>query len=329
MGLSRFKTRRSITILASSLGVALLVYFGVCWQVLNLLMTPERKSRPIPTAAEINVNEIRPVPFKSLTDDITLQGWFMPHHGASNQGNRAVILLHGVHSTAWNCINRDVAKAYFEAGFSVFLYDLRGHGRSEGNYLGLGLLERGDVRAAVDLLLAQGFRPGEIGIHGSSYGAGVTLLAVEDIEEIGAVISDSAFAAMSDVVGGELNRQTGAPPAVSRLLMPGLKLIGQIQYSVDISQSTPEQSIKQIVPRPILLIHGDQDEVIPYSHAERLQQAAGPETELWRLSSVKHVEGVRSIPDCEIAPTRDEFLTKITEFFDTHLGEDKSQTARL
>lgn len=314
------KVTPAIVAVAASFGVSLILYFGVSWHILNLLITPERQQGAVPTAASLGVSEVRPVLFNSLTDETVLQGWFIP-----NQGNRAIILLHGLHSRAWGCHTTDLVQAYSNAGFAVFTFDLRGHGLSGGEHLGLGLLEKGDVRASVDFLLEQGFRPSEIGIHGTSYGGATTLLALEGISEVAAVVSDSAFADMRDVVGGELERQTGLPKVASQLLMPGLRLLGKIQYSVDIARSAPERSIGQISPRPILLIHGDRDEVIPYNHAQRLKQSAGSNTELWTLPT-KHTEGVRLGNSCELAPTRDAFLSKVTLFFDTHLATAQATT---
>ena len=306
--------RRIFIAIASGFVIVLMLYIGVCWLILSVLITPERKRGPIPTANELGVAEIRSMYFKSAEDEIRLRGWLVP-----TQGNRAIVLVHGLHSYAWDCQTPDIVQAYAAADFSVFLFDLRGHGDSGGNSVGLGLLESGDVRAAVDLLLEQGFHSGRIGIHGASYGAATALLAAEQIEEVGAVIADSAFADMRDVIGGELERQTGLPAVFSQILTPGLRILGLRLYSLDIYLANPEHSISRISARPILLIHGAKDSVIPYDHARRLKAAAGPKTKLWTLPG-GHTEGVRLAQECEKAsPSRDAFLTKVTRFFDANL----------
>lgn len=53
-----------------------------------------------------------------------------------------IIVLHGLHPYAWNCGSTDLVQIYANAGFSVFLFDQRGHGQSGGEHLGLGLLEK-------------------------------------------------------------------------------------------------------------------------------------------------------------------------------------------
>jgi dipeptidyl aminopeptidase/acylaminoacyl peptidase len=184
-------------------------------------------------------------------DGVKLRAWLVPA-----RGERIIILIHGSHNNAWGCQASDYVQAYRQAGFDVFLFDLRGHGQSGGNHFGLGQLEQNDVHDVVKLLMKKGFKPGHIGIHGTSYGASIALLATAQIDEVAAVIADSAFANIRDVIGGELERQTDLPSAFAEIFLPGLRLLGLMIYSLDINESAPENIIGRISPRPILLIHG-------------------------------------------------------------------------
>ncbi len=76
------------------------------------------------------------------------------------------------------------------------------------------------MRAAVSELLPRGFAPGKIGIHGTSYGAAGTLLTVSEIREIGAVIADSSFADVRDVISGEMQRETELPSFLETSFFP-------------------------------------------------------------------------------------------------------------
>ena len=210
----------------------------------------------------------------------------------------------------------DVVRAYVNAGFSVLLFDLRAHGRSGGQRLGLGWHERSDVRAAVALLTAQGFKRGRIGLHGVSYGAATALLAAAEMDEVGAVVADTAFANIRDVVAGEIRRQTGLPMAFARLIQPGLGLIAWYRFGLDFGGVSPEEAIASVAPRPILLIHGSDDAVTPVESATRLRAAAGPAAELWVLPGRGHTEGVRLALDNERpSPLREAYLRRVTEFF--------------
>ena len=300
-------------VILSFLGVLAAAYVAACWLVLSILITPERKISP-ETPASLGFPAAQAVSFESAEDGVPLRGWLVP-----GTGSRVIVLVHGIHSNAWDCQTPDLVAAYGQAGFAVFLFDLRAHGISSGEHAGLGLLERRDVKGAVKLLRAHGFEAGYIGIHGTSYGAATALLAAEQIPEIGAVIADSAFATISEVISKEFQTQTGLPASRARLFLPGMSWIAATQYAVDLNAAAPERVIANISPRPILLIHGIQDPVIPFEHARRLQRAADPSTELWALPG-GHTEGVRTGPNCRPpAPTRDAFLAKVTRFFDKSL----------
>jgi fermentation-respiration switch protein FrsA (DUF1100 family) len=307
---SRF--RITLLILLLLLGL----YLGICWHIVNVTITPIRK-QPEETPGTLGFSNVEMLSFRSTEDHVPLQGWLVP-----SSGDKVIVLVHGIHSHAWDCQTPDVVRAYADAGFNVLLFDLRGHGSSGGDRLGLGWLERRDVHAAVSLLLARGFKAGKIGIHGTSYGAATALLATAKIGEIGAVIADSAFASVGDVINGEIERQTGLPSRLAEVLTPGIRFIASHYYSLDLNDVSPEQAIADISPRPILLIHGEEDPIISAEQARRLKAAAGEGAELWILPGRQHAEGVLLVPDCEkYSPVRDIFLRKVTQFFKRYLGK--------
>lgn len=184
------------------------------------------------------------------------------------------MLIHGLSSFAWDGAAPDIALAFLKAGFHVLVFDLRAHGRSGGELLGLGWHERQDVRAAVDFLLMRGFGPGSIGLHGTSYGAATALLSAAAIPEVGAVVADSAFADMRDIMDIEIEKSTGLPSPFAGLLRPGLSLIARAVYALDLDLIRPETTVAAIAPRPVFFIHGSEDDVIPPDHSFRLKVAS-------------------------------------------------------
>lgn len=298
----------------ASVALILGSYLGACWLILRHSIVPLRKEHD-QTPAELGFQQAKPLSFKSVDDQVVLRGWLI--HSA---GERAIVLLHGIDSHSWDGQAPDITRTYLDAGFTVLLFDLRGHGHSEGDYLGLGWEDRGDVRAAVNVLLSQGFRPGKIGIHGTSYGGATALLAAADIPEIGAVVADSAFADVRDVIWAAIERETGLPPTLAKLLGPGLRFLASKLYSINLDGVSPEEAIVSISPRPVLLIHGEEDPITPAEHTLRLKEAAGDEAELWLLPGRQHTEGVRLAPDYDkYSPLREVFLRKVTQFFERYL----------
>ena len=258
------------------------------------------------------------VEFTSLADGTRLAGWLIP-----TGSDRAVVLIHGIDSDAWTGAAPDVAAAYADAGFDVLLFDLRAHGRSGGQRISLGNLERGDVRAAVDVLLDRGVQPGRVGLHGTSYGAAMALLAAAEIPEIGTVVADSAFADARDLIATEVGRRTHVPGFLAGSLMrPGIEAAARVLFGLDLAALAPERVIARIAPRPLLLIHGSHDPVIPPDHARRLKDhAANAAAELWMLNGMGHTEGARSGPCNQVpSPGRREFLERVVSFMDAALG---------
>ena len=184
----------------------------------------------------------------------------------------------------------DAVKSGLVARDDLFLQTKFTHRRGQDHRLPY---ERRDVRAAVNLLLGRGFKPGTIGVHGTSYGAAVALLAAAAIPEIGAVVADSAFADMREVMDREIKKRTGLPTWLVRRLRPGLAVVANLLYGLDFDVIPPERAVPSIAPRSILFIHGREDRTIPVGHAYRLKAASeNPTDELWLLPG-GHTEGVR------------------------------------
>jgi fermentation-respiration switch protein FrsA (DUF1100 family) len=305
-------------IIASILVIALSgAYLFASWYLVRVMVTIDRKPL-LSSPVELGFPEAEEISFVA-TGGVRLIGWFIP-----SVTDQVIVLVHGIYSNAWDCQAPDVVRAYQDEGFNVFLFDSRGQGRSGGT-LGLAWAERQDVRAAVDLMLDRGFRGGSIGVHGTSYGAATTILAAADIPEIGAIVVDSAFADVQDVMLGEVSRRTGFTAAWAQLLSPGLGFMVQRRLGTDLDEISPERAIAAISPRPILLVHGEDDLIVPARSMQRLSAAAGPNATAWILPERHHAEGVRLAPDCETpSPLRTTFLLRITEFFRQHLNEGSS-----
>ncbi len=122
----------------------------------------------------------------------------------------------------------------------------------------------------------------------------------------------------------EVERKTGIPSSVTNfLLRPGIALVARVLYSLDFKAMPPERAVPAIAPRPIFFIHGKEDPRIPAEHSKRLKRASkNPTDELW-IYPAGHTEGVRLQGErCElweVSPIREEYLKKVTAFFDRSL----------
>lgn len=228
-------------------------------------------------------------------DGTSVSAWFLPAHGSGQahpgQSARGTVLF--LHGNAQN-ISTHLASVYWlpERGYNVLLLDYRGYGASQGVPSVEGAQQ--DIDAAMHHLLArQDIDPGRIVLLGQSLGGALGLHYVAhggQRQHLRAAVIDSAFTGYRDIAREKL-RGTWLTWPFSWFL-PWL-------VTADYS---PRDAAPLVSPLPLLLIHGDRDQVIPLHHAEQLYEAAKPPTTLWVVEGASHIQAL------EQATVRDQLV---------------------
>ena len=210
--------------------------------------------------------KFEPVDFKSA-DGTSLHGWFMPAKGRTAQTAKGTIVFsHG--NAGSMSYHLGFCVWMVEAGYNVLLYDYRGFGKSGGSVERRGMID--DVKAAFAYIFK---RPDidhtRIASFGHSLGGAqsVTALGESPVKGLRAIIIDGAFAsyqAMARIIGGQL----GASLVTDEL--------------------SPRDFVKKLAPVPFLVVHGDNDEIVPVSQGLQLYQAAGQPKTLFEVKSGQH-----------------------------------------
>ena len=87
-------------------------------------------------------------------------------------------------------------------------------------------------------------------------------------------------------------------------------MIARLLYGLDLTKISPERAVPRIAPRPILFVHGSDDDVIPIDHARRLIAASeNAADDLWSLDGMGHTEGVLTV-DQQVSPIRAAYLSR-------------------
>ncbi len=192
-------------------------------------------------------------------DGIRLHGWFFPLPG------KAPLILF-CHGNAGNISDRiDNVKRLLDHGLQVFIYDYRGYGRSTGRPSEAGVYQ--DGLAAYDYLVTRKkISPDRIVPFGRSLGAAVAIeIAIK--RDVRSLIIESAFTSTRDMA-----KQMFLFQLLSPLVPPNYNNLKKIR--------------KITVPK--LIIHGEQDEIVPFSMGQRLYHAACVPKFFYPISGAGH-----------------------------------------
>ena len=180
-----------------------------------------------------------------------------------------------------------LAQRFCYAGFTTLIFNFRGAGRSEGNLDILGWTR--DLQAALDFLYnLKEVDKTRFCLLGFSGGAAVSVYTAAQDSRVSAVVTCACPADFHSLSQKETPldsiqrfRQIGAirdkdfPPSIEDW-QKGFEII------------TPIDWIDKISPRPLLLVHGDADELIPMEHAQKLYRRAKEPKELKIIAAAKH-----------------------------------------
>ncbi|MFC1629647.1 alpha/beta hydrolase [Patescibacteria group bacterium] len=229
-------------------------------------------------------------------DGVLLRGWWLP----APASRKCIIIVHGglKHRADPSIGTIQLAQDLVERGYNVFMFDLRGHGESEGEWGTVAIDEAQDVLAAFEYVISRGIDPKDISFLAFSMGAAATLLAATRDKRISAIVSDSCWAVFSDIMRF---RWDTFPRCLMNLLLQ--VVLGQLPGSnpVEIVENIP-------VTTRMLFVHGKKDRTIPYVDAKRLRKASKNPAQLWGVDDAFHVGAYRF--------NSDEYVRRVIAFLE-------------
>lgn len=273
----RRRRGRSLRYAASLGGAALAGALGVAVYTTHTLNGARRRDwRDAYQFSPFEVQvDFEPVSFRA-DDGVTLRGWWFTRP----ESDRVAICYTGHRGTKSDLLG--IGSGLWRAGMNVLLFDFRGLGESDLAPLSVGHNEQVDARAAVRF--ARGRLPGaRIGLVGYSMGAALAILTAATDPTVRAVVADSSYASLRDVVAHGYRRRR-APTQLLALA----DLMNNWRYGYSFGALRPVAVIDKVAPRPLLIIHGEDDAVTPVEQAQQLYAASAEPKELWIVPGAPH-----------------------------------------
>lgn len=222
-------------------------------------------------------------------DNLKLHGYEVKNE---TKTNKWAIVVHGY--TSEGELVSSKAKHFYEMGYNVLVPDLRGHGKSEGDYIGMGWDDRLDIIDWINNILKDN-PSSEIILHGTSMGAATVLsTSGENLpNNVKAIIADCGYTSVWNEFTYQLKALFNLP---SFPVMNLSNMVTMVKAGYSLKDASPIEQVAKS-KTPILYIHGDKDDFVPYYMMDELYKATSSEKSKLTVQNAGHGKADLVNPD--------------------------------
>lgn len=219
-------------------------------------------------------------------DGINLKGYYLP---AQQPTNKVVVFAHGYLGHAFD-MGLFGEFYYKELGYDIFTPDLRGHGKSEGDYIGFGWHDRLDLISWIEQIIEYKGEDTEVILHGLSMGAATVLMVSGEQlpKQVKGIIADSPYTSVYDLFAYQLKRMYSLP---DKPFLPTTSYFTQKRAKYSLKEASAIEQVKK-AKLPILFIHGESDTFVPTYMTEKLYEETQGEKFLYTFPNANHGESI-------------------------------------
>ncbi|MBN1855463.1 MAG: alpha/beta fold hydrolase [Dehalococcoidia bacterium] len=212
-----------------------------------------------------------------VSDGLRLAGEVrVPVSPDSDRPFPAVVICHGIPAVPFNPEEKgysELADRFAVEGFVVVTFNFRGAGLSEGDFDMRGWVR--DLSQAVTYVTALDVVDvSSVFLLGFSGGAAASLCVAAVDERVSGVVSCASPADFRELMQGSHLEQSLARWREIGIVRDTAFPYDMAEWASGFDEVAPVGVIDRISPRPVLLLHGDADEVVDVSHAHELYCAA-------------------------------------------------------
>ncbi len=221
---------------------------------------------------------------------LVLKGYYFPSEAPSDKW---LLFFHGyASSVTWS---RRWIRMLSGHGYHVLAPDMRGHGMSEGHYIGMGWDERFDVLAWVDWITKQDPQA-QVLVSGVSMGGATVLCAAGEAlpAAVKCLIADCGYTSVRDILSYQLHALFHLPDFP---FLYAARTVIRYRAGYDIFRASALEQLRKAT-KPILMIHGEADTFVPFSMLREVYDAAASkEKEMLVIPGAGHGTACCAEPD--------------------------------
>ena len=204
--------------------------------------------------------------------------WAITIHGYSGQGKDMTYY----------------AQQFYNRGYNVLVVDLRGHGKSQGDYIGMGWHDRLDIIDWANFLISQN-RNCKIILHGVSMGGATVMMATgENLpDNIKVAVEDCGYTSIWDEFKMQLKELYNLPTFP---VLNAASSVTKIKAGYKVQDGSALEQVKKS-KTPTLFIHGELDSFVPFEMLDKVYEAANCKKEKLIIEGAAHAESSSVNPD--------------------------------
>ena len=244
-------------------------------------------------------------------DDMAFGAWFFRQTGSP----QVIVISPGHKGRRQDVLG--IAVALWRKGFNVVCYSTRGMPSSDRVTITMGVREVQELAAAIAFARRR-VKDARIGLLGYSMGAAVSLLGAAGDPSVEALVLDTPFCDLRQVLRENVRRH---------LLLPGAPFVAavsiwlRLRHGIRLAEASPIAVLSGLEPRPLFFIHGGADGITNVNHSRRLYDAYRGPREIWIVQGAPHTGAYFA--------DRPLYMERVAGFFARHLGLDVSSHLRL
>ena len=256
MGLKRETMKTILFLLSSCIFLYALLILVLFFMQRSFLYFPSNEKLDLSKAVVTGLEEVK----LETADGLVLTAWFMKPEPARN--GETFLLFHGNAGHIGHRVEK--FRRILEAGYGFLFLEYRGYGGNPGKPSEAGL--HIDAKAALDFLSSREIPREKVILYGESLGCGIAVKAATE-HDFAAVILEAPYTSIADVA----QRQFWFLP---------VRWLVRDRYDT--------LAIINMITSPVVVMHGEQDDIIHVSFGKRVFEAAREPKTAWFFEGAGH-----------------------------------------